>query len=117
MQVRHVQDNVNGDNSTWCGSPFQGAWQIGVMLSLAHPFVLQGKTVRQRQRERQHLTVVATLGPQCLLYTLRVWMRGATGPRRCRTSVFVFPARCKVAIVASRGLQACCALHFFPDTA
>jgi hypothetical protein len=75
------------------------------MLSLAHPFVLQSKTVRQRQRERQHLTVVATLGPPCLLYTLRVWMRGATGPRRCRTSVFVFPARCKVAIVASRACK------------
>lgn len=96
---------------------FQGPWRVEMMLSLAHPFVLQTKTVRQRQRERQHLTVVATLGPKCLLYTLRVWMRGATGPRRCRTSVFVSPACCKVAIVANHRLQTCCTLHFFPDGA
>ena len=80
------------DSPTWCGSSFQGAWRVDVMLSLAFSL----RSAKQRLFDKgsvrsQHFTVVATLGPQCLLYTVRVWMRGATGPRRCRSFVFVSP--------------------------
>lgn len=50
------KDNVNTRHLNVERLPsFQGAWRVEVMLSLAHPFVLQSKTVRQRQRERATL--------------------------------------------------------------